>query len=102
MEVNQYERHDVLADTPALKAFRMLIAKAASHRHTEHGHHKVIATLDAAVALFFHADMDEVVYAEPPAEAEPGRTVVWLLPRLITEREKLHDCGKSFCAIKFS
>ena len=52
MEVNQYERHDVFADTPAMKVFRMLIARAASHRHTEHGHRKVIAILDAAVAFF--------------------------------------------------
>ena len=78
MEVSQYERHDVFAGTPALKVFRMLIAKAASHRHTEHEHRKVIAILDAAVA-FFHADMDEVIHEHPPAEAEPDRIVVWLL-----------------------
>ena len=56
----------------------MLIAKAASHRHTEHGNRKVIAILDATVAFFF-ADMDGVIYAHPPAEAEPDRTIVWLL-----------------------
>ena len=39
-EVNHYERHDVFAGTPALKVFRMLIAKAASHGHPEHGHRK--------------------------------------------------------------
>ena len=72
MEVNHYERHDVFAGTPALKVFRMLIAKAASHSHPEHGHRKVIAILDAA-------DMEDVIYAHPPAEAEPDRTVVWLL-----------------------
>ena len=77
IEVNQHEGHDVFAGPPALKVFRMLIAKAARHRHTEHGHRKVIAILDAAVA-FFHADMDEVINAHPPAEAEPDRTVVWL------------------------
>ena len=76
--VNQDERHDVFAGTPALKVFRMLIAKAASHSHTEHGHRKIIAVLDVAVA-FFHADMEDVIYAHPPAEAEPDRTVVWLL-----------------------
>ena len=37
MEVNQYERHDVIAGTPPLTVFRMLIAKAASHRHSEQG-----------------------------------------------------------------
>ena len=78
MEVNHYERHDVFAGTPALKVFRMLIAKAASHSHPEHGHRKVIASLDVAVA-FFHADMEDKIQARPPAEAEPGRTVVWLL-----------------------
>ena len=56
----------------------MLIAKAASQRHTEHGHRKIIATLDAAVAFFTQTWM-EVIYAHPPAEAEPARTVAWLL-----------------------
>ena len=59
--VNQYERHDVFAGTLALKVFCMLIAKAASHSHTEHGHRKIVAILDVAVA-FFHADMEEVIY----------------------------------------
>ena len=63
--------NDVLAGTPALKVFRMLVAKAASHRHPEHGHRKVFA--------FFHADMENVICAHPPAEAEPDRIVVWLL-----------------------
>ena len=78
MEVSQNERHDVFAGTPALKVFRMLIQKAAIQSHTEHGHRKIIAILDFAVA-FFHADMEDVVFAHPPAEAEPGRTVVRLL-----------------------
>ena len=76
--VNQYERHDVFAGTPALKVFRMLIAKAASHSHAEHGLRKIIAVLDVAVA-FPHADTEDVKHAHPPAEAEPDRTVVWLL-----------------------
>ena len=46
MEVNHHGRHDVFAGTPALKVCRILIAKAASHSHTEHGHRKVIAILD--------------------------------------------------------
>ena len=78
MEVNQYERHDVFAGTPALKVFRILMAKAASHCHTEHGHRRIIAILDVAVA-FFHADMEDVKNAHPPAEAAPDRTVVSLL-----------------------
>ena len=78
IEVHQYERHDVFAGIPALKVFRMLIAKAASQRHTEHGHRKIIGTLDVAVA-FFHADMEDVNCGHPTAEAEPDRTVVWLL-----------------------
>ena len=78
MEVHQYQRYDVFAGTPALKVFFMLIAKAASHSHPEHGHRKVIAILDVALA-FFHADMEDVKNAHPPAEAEPDRTVVWLL-----------------------
>ena len=45
MEINEHERHDVFAGTPALTVFRMLFAKAASHRYTEHGHRRVIAIL---------------------------------------------------------
>ena len=78
MEVNHYERHDVFAGTPALKVFRMLFAEASSRSHPAHGHPKVIATLDVAVA-FFHADMEDKIYDHPPAEAEPDCTVVWLL-----------------------
>ena len=78
VEVKHYERHDVFAGTPALKVFRVLLAKAASQSHPEHGHRKVIAILDVAVA-FFHADMGDKKNAHPPAEAEPDRTVVWLL-----------------------
>ena len=46
--VNQYQRHDVFAGTPAFKVFRMLIGESASHSHTEHGHRKIIAILDVA------------------------------------------------------
>ena len=56
----------------------MLMAKAASPSHTEHSHRKIIAILDVAVA-FFHADVEDVKYAHTPAEADPDRTVVWLL-----------------------
>ena len=65
--VNQFERHDVFAGTPALKVFRMLTEKAASHSHIERGYRKVVAI------------MEDVIHAHPPAEAEPDRTVVWLL-----------------------
>ena len=60
-----------------MKVFRTLIATAASQRHSEHGHRKIRAILDVAVA-FLHADMVDVIYAHPPAEAEPDRSVVWL------------------------
>ena len=56
----------------------MLVAKAASRSHPEHGHRKVIAILDVTVA-FFHTDMEDVICVHPTAEAEPDRTVVWLL-----------------------
>ena len=56
----------------------MLVAKAASDSHPEHGHRKIVAILKVAVACF-HADMEDVIYAHPPAEAEPDRTVEWLL-----------------------
>ena len=76
--VSQHERHNVFAGTPALKVFRMLIAKATSHSNTEHGHRKIVAILELTVA-FFHADMEDVRYVHPPAEAEADRTVVSLL-----------------------
>ena len=41
MEVNQYEMSDGFTDTQVLKAFPMSIARAASQRHIEHGHHKI-------------------------------------------------------------
>ena len=53
----------------------MLLAKAASHSHPEHGHRKVIANFDVTTALF-HADMEDKIYAHPPAEAEPDHTDV--------------------------
>ena len=76
--VNQNARHDVFASTPALKVFHRLSANAASHSHTEDGHRKIIAIHDVAV-VFFRADMEDVKNAHPPAEAEPDRSVVWLL-----------------------
>ena len=94
--VNQYER-DALAGTPALKVFRMLIAKADSHRHTEHGHRKIIAVLDVAVA-FFHADMEDVKYEHPPTEAEPDRTVVWLLIKAHCGTRKVARLWQEFSA----
>ena len=53
----KYERHDAFA---------------------EHGHRKIIAILDVAVAVC-HADMEDKIYAHPPTEPEPDRTVAWLL-----------------------
>ena len=49
IEVNQHERYDGFANTQALKAFPMSMARAASQRHTEHGHRRI---LDAAMACF--------------------------------------------------
>ena len=49
MEVNQYARHDVFAGTPALKVFRMLIAKSSKSSSPRARTRKVIAILDAAV-----------------------------------------------------
>ena len=73
IEVNQYDRYDGFADTQALKVFPMSIARAASQRHTEHGHHNSTAILDATFACV-HTDM-----AHPPREIEPDCIVVWLL-----------------------
>ena len=39
IEVSQYERY---ADTQALKVFPTSSARAASQRHTEHGHHNMV------------------------------------------------------------
>ena len=56
IEVNLYERYDGFTDTQALKVFPMSTARAASQRHTEPGHHKITAILDASVACF-HTDI---------------------------------------------
>ena len=61
IEVNQHERYDGFADTQAVKVFPMSMARAASQRHTVHGHRKSTAILDAAVACF-HKDMDELIH----------------------------------------
>ena len=66
----------------------MLIAKAASHSHTEHGHRKIVAIMELTVT-FFHADMEDVKNAHPPAEVEPDRTVVWLLIKAHYEKRKV-------------
>ena len=50
IQVNQHERYDGFADTQALKVFPMSMARATSQRHTEHGHHKLPAILDGALA----------------------------------------------------
>ena len=78
IEINQYERYDGFAEAQALKVFPMSVARAASQRHTEHGHHKMTAILDATFACF-HTDMDELIRAHPPRETEPDCNVVWLL-----------------------
>ena len=102
-EVNQYERYDGSVDTQALKVFPMSIARAASQRHTEHGHHKITAILDATFACF-HTDMDELIHAHPPRETETDCIVVSYggCSKLILEQGKLHDCGRSTFARKYS
>ena len=77
IEVKQHERYDGFADTQALEVFPMPMARAASQRHTVHGHRKITAILDATIACF-HKDMDELILAHPPRETEPECVVVWL------------------------
>ena len=56
----------------------MSMARAASQRHTVHGHRKITAVLDATVACL-HKDMDELIHAHPPRETEPDGILIWLL-----------------------
>ena len=56
----------------------MSMARAASQRHTVHGHRKITAILDACKACF-HKDMDELIHAHPPRETGPECIVVRLL-----------------------
>ena len=86
---DQCERYDGFAGTQA------------SQRHTVHGHHKITAILDAAIACF-HPDMDELIHAHPPRETEPVCIVVWLLFQRILEQGEPHDCGRSIFAKKHS
>ena len=72
------ERYDGFADTEALKVFPMSKARAASQRHTEHGHHKITEILDATKASF-HTDVDELIHAHLLREIEPDCIVLWLL-----------------------
>ena len=72
------ERYDGFAETEALKVFPMSTARAASLRHTEHGHHNITEILDATKACF-HTDVDELIHAHLPRETEPDCIVVWLL-----------------------
>ena len=78
IEVNQDERYDGFADTQALKVFPTSMARAASQRHTVHGHRKITANLDAPFVCF-HKDMDQLIHAHPPRETERYGIVVWLL-----------------------
>ena len=63
---------------PCSKRTLIRTASVTSHSHIEHGHRKIIAILDVAVAVF-QADMEDVKYAHPPTEAKPDSTDVWLL-----------------------
>ena len=87
IEVNQHERYDGFADTQALKVFPMSTARAASQRHTRHGHRKITAILDAAFARF-QPDMDELFHVHAPRETEPECVVVWLLFKAHSEARR--------------
>ena len=50
IKVKRHERYDGFADTEAVKVFPMSMTRAASQRHTVHGHRKIIASLDATFA----------------------------------------------------
>ena len=92
MEVNQYERHDVFAGIESVPQVERKSSQSQSH-----GHRKIIANIDVAVA-FFHVDMEDKICAHPPAEAEPDRTVVWLLIKAHYGTRKAARLWKSFCA----
>ena len=53
-EVNQYEKYDGFTDMQTSKVFLTWKARATSQRHTEHGHRKIIAIMDATTAMFPH------------------------------------------------
>ena len=90
------------AVTQAVKVFSMSKARAASQRHTVHDHRKITAILDATFACF-HKDMDELIHAHPPREAEPECIVIWFgCLKLILEQGEPHDCGRSILATKYS
>ena len=77
MEVSRYERHDVFAGTPSLKGFRMVGSKSSQSQS-----HRTRASQDRrnpGSCGCILSRMEDVIYAHPPAEAEPYRTVVWLL-----------------------
>ena len=61
MEINQYQRDDCFAGTPALKVFRMLVSKAASSPNSKGIHRRAIGFYDACVA-FFHAELENYQY----------------------------------------
>ena len=91
--------HDGFADTQALKSFPMSIARAASQRHTEHGHRKITAILDATKACV-HTDMDGSIHAQ-----EKLSQIVLsygCCSKLILEQRKPHDCGRSTFAMLYS
>ena len=95
VEVNQHERYDGFVDTQALKAFPMLMARAAGQHHTEHRHRKITAILDAAIACF-NTDMDGLIHAHSQRETEPDFIVVWLLFKAHSEARRAARLWKEF------
>ena len=58
------KKYDGFADTQALKMFRTSKARAASQRHTEHGHLQITSILDTCL----HTNVNELIHAHPPRE----------------------------------
>ena len=61
------KKYDGFADTQSLKVFPTSEARATIQRHTEHGHRKIIAIMDATFACS-HTNMDNLIHAHPPRE----------------------------------
>ena len=83
IEVNQYERYDVFADTQALKV--------SPERQVNVTRCTDITRLLQSWTLLkhvFHTNMDELILAHPP--------------KLILEQGKPHDYGRSTSAMEYS
>ena len=103
IDVNQHERYNGFVDRQALKAFPMSMARAASQRHTVHGHRKSTAILDDTIYIAcFHKDMDEVIHEDPLRETEQDVLSYGCCSMLILQQGKPHDCGGSMFATELT